>query len=576
MGREWLGYKGSKPTILILTLLTIVQGFSIIGQALGLSQTISGIFQGFSVQHSWHFLLLFIISMVIRHLCTRLQQAIAYRFAEETGTSLRQQLFKRLFELGPRHAASQGSGNLVTLGIEGIAQFRAYLELIVPRTIGMAVIPVILLGYVWLQDWVAGLILTITVPILIGFMILLGLAARKQMDKQWKSYRLLSNHFTDSLRGLETLRFLGQSRKHVETIAHVSTKYRKATMRTLRIAFLSSFALDFFTMLSVASVAVSLGLRLVDGRMSLETALVVLIVAPDYFLPIRMVGSDYHATLNGKEAGAAIQSIIDHPREEETSSSLSAPLSWTLDDPIVLSHIRVNIEAGSRSLLDDVSTVLHGARKIGIVGESGAGKSTLLDVIGGFLVPSSGSLLIHNQVLDASNRQAWQQKIAYIPQQPHLFSVSIADNIRFYEPEATEEQVEAAIRAVGLSQLVKNMPQGGKEMIGEGGRPLSGGQAQRVALARAFLGRRPILLLDEPTSHLDIETELELKTTMLNIFADRQLIIATHRLHWMAQMDLIIVMHEGKMVESGTHEQLLAHQGKYVQLLEAQAGGALV
>ncbi|MBP1990989.1 thiol reductant ABC exporter subunit CydD [Paenibacillus eucommiae] len=595
MGKELFGYEGSKPTILLIALLALVQGAAVIGQALGLAQAISALFAGQAVSDITGPLLLFVGAFIVRQLSVRFQQTIAGRFAEATSISLRKKLLKRLFELGPRFTGKHGAGNLVTLALEGAAQFRTYLELIVPRGVGTAVIPVMVLGFVLMQDVVAGVILIVTMPILIGFMILLGLAARKQMDKQWKSYRILANHFTDSLRGLETLRFLGRSRSHGTTIEQVSTKYRSATMRTLRVAFLSSFALDFFTMLSVASVAVSLGLRLVNGGIGLEAALLVLILAPEYFLPVRMVGSDYHATLNGKEAGLAIQSIIDEaatatvtgtaaaksePQElqesQETQELPASITNWSVDDPIGLCSIQVNGEAESRPLVRDVTAQLKGARKIGIVGESGAGKSTLIDVIGGFIAPSTGGVSINGSILGPSNKAAWQRKIAYIPQHPHLFSLSLADNVRFYEPEASQQEVEAAIRAAGLWELAQSLPNGCDEMIGDGGRTLSGGQAQRVALARAFLGSRPLVLLDEPTSHLDIETELELKRTMLDLFADRRIVLATHRLHWMPEMDHILVMHEGNLAEWGTHEQLLAQRGIYYELFAAQAKGVRI
>lgn len=301
----------------------------------------------------------------------------------------------KLFQLGPRMVGGRGTGDLVTLVLEGVTKFRTYLEAIIPRMVGMSVTPILVLIYVFTMDTTSGIILTVTMPIIIVFMILIGMTARKQMDRQLKSYRTLSNHFVDSLRGLETLKFLGRSRSHSDSIATVSDRYRSATMRTLRVAFLSSFALDFFTMLSVASVAVSLGLRLVNEQMTLVTGLTILILAPEYFLPVRLVGSDFHATLDGKEAAEAMKSIID---QDEVKAEVIVPngdlsvgsaaktseqiFTWHENSVLTLNDVSVKYEEAGLSSLEALNLQFKGASKIGIIGESGAGKSTLVDILG--------------------------------------------------------------------------------------------------------------------------------------------------------------------------------------------------
>ncbi|MCM3340766.1 thiol reductant ABC exporter subunit CydD [Paenibacillus sp. MER TA 81-3] len=573
MGNNLLGYKGIKPVLFLLTALALVQSISIIFLAKWLAEVISALFAGEPLQEQAGTTMLFLLAFVVRQATALLQQKVAYRFAEMTGADVRQRLMEKLFQLGPRFAKSEGTGNLVTLVLEGVAQFRTYLELFLPRMIGTAITPIMVVAYIFMQDLVAGIILVVTMPILIGFLILVGLAARKQMDRQWESYRILSNHFVDALRGLETLKFLGRSRAHSGTIGRVSDQYQTATMRTLRVAFLSSFSLDFFTMLSVASVAVSLGLRLVEGNMTLVTGLTILILAPEYFLPVRMVGADYHATLNGKEAGKAIDSILAHDAASAMSSDLPSSFTWTEESTLTLSGIHVRHEEEGPSSLEDVSIKVTGMRKIGIIGESGAGKSTLIDVLAGFLHPSAGQFELNGKSIHALTDEAWRKETTYIPQHPYLFSSSLADNVRFYAPEASSEEVERALSAAGLSGLTASLPQGCDEMIGNGGRALSGGQEQRVALARAFLCDRPIVLLDEPTAHLDIETEYELKETMLSLFEHKLVFLATHRLHWMPDMDWIIVFDHGRVAETGTHEQLLAQRGVYYEMMASQGEG---
>ncbi|MFU1798605.1 thiol reductant ABC exporter subunit CydD [Paenibacillus azoreducens] len=576
MDRNLLGYKGIKPILAFILLLTLVQSVSIILLARWLAEVLSALFAGESLHSQYPKIMMFLGAFLTRHIINFIQQKISYAFAERTGTSLRQQVMDKLFQLGPRFAKQEGTGNLVTLVLEGASKFRNYLDLIVPRMAGMSIIPWVILVYVFMQDITSGIILILTMPILIAFLILVGLAARKHTEKQLDTYRTLSNHFVDSLRGLETLKLLGQSRSHSDTIARVSDRYRSATMRTLRVAFLSSFALDFFTTLSVAVVAVGLGLRLIGGNLDLLTGLTVLILAPEYFLPVRMVGADFHATLDGKEAGAAMQLIIDEPLNQEGEESAGQDkkeLNWTKDSRISLSQVGVRHHEDGPHSLREVSLDICGTGKIGIIGASGAGKSTLIDVLGGFLKPTEGHFSLDGLQMGSLATDTWRKLTTYIPQHPYVFSSTLADNIRFYVPDAEDADVERAVAAAGLSELVQNLPLGIREMIGNGGRQLSGGQEQRVALARAFLSDRPVILLDEPTAHLDIETEYELKQTMLPLFENKLVLLATHRLHWMPEMDLIIVLEHGRVAETGTHEELLARKGAYYELIRSQLEG---
>ncbi|MGX5617928.1 thiol reductant ABC exporter subunit CydD [Bacillus cereus] len=552
-------YPGSRILYVALTIISILEAFSIIAQTIFLARAITFLFHGETVQTILSEVVYFGVAFAARNIVVRTSQILVERFAEKTGSLLRKQLIEAYFTLGPRYVQTVGTGHLVTLSIEGIEKFKTYIELTIPKMIRSSIVPGLIVLYVFTLDIESGIILVVTIPIVIIFMILLGLAAQKMADSQYEIYRVLSNHFVDTLKGLETLKYLGKSEQHEGKIEKVSKRYRKATMRTLRVAFLSSFALDFFTSLSIAFVAVGLGIRLIDGTIILLPALTILILAPEYFLPIKQVGANYHATLDGQIAMEQIEEILQQQKGIQ-KKDLNEDIVWNASSSLKLQDIKVNNTESEKAILEGINFTWEGNGAIGVIGESGAGKSTLIDVLAGFLSPSSGKMLVNGLEVDGSTREDWQKNIAYIPQQPYIFPLSLKDNIRFYETNATDEEVERVINEVGLRSLVTSLPNGIHERIGEGGRMLSGGQEQRVAMARALLSKKPIILLDEPTAHLDIETEFEIKQAMLRLFNGKLVFLATHRLHWMKQMDHILILNKGEMKESGTYEELLENE----------------
>lgn len=571
MDKQLLRYKGSKKVMALVGLLTLGQAIAIIFQAIYLSKAITMMFQGAAWSAAISSLIAFFVAHITRNFLQWGKERLAYHFADETALTLQQQLVEKTFELGPRSIGKHGSGNMITLILEGIPQFKTYIQLFIPRFLSMAIIPIVLLLYMFSVDKLSAIVLAIVLPILIVFLILLGFTAQKQMDAQLDTYKLLSRHFVDSLRGLVTLKYLGRSKAHEKAIENVSNKYRIATNRTLRVAFLSTFALDFFTSLSIAIIAVELGVRLISGNIGLEPALLILILAPDYFAPVRELGNDFHATMDGKEAGAEIRKLL----AEETVSRTDLPAvpKWTEKSALTFEEIEKMSDEG-RFILKGIDFTINGYQKVGIVGTSGAGKSTLIDLLSGFTQPSIGTVSIDGVKVDHLSLPDWQNQLTYIPQHPTIFSMTVLDNIRFYEPTATREEVDGAVKKAGLNELVNSFPKGLDELIGQAGRVLSGGEEQRIALARLLLQNRSILLFDEPTAHLDVETEHEIKATMLPMLEDKLVFFATHRLHWMKDMDIIFVFEHGEIVEVGTHDDLIGKSGAYDRLMEAQRRGA--
>ena len=556
-----------RKIMMALSGLYFVQSLMIIGQSYYLTAAIVRLWQGKGLGIE---LLLFFVFFLFRQLLNLFRErgldSYAYRQAEDT----RKQLLTKIFSHGPSLVQAEGTGNVVTTVFEGISEMENYIQLVLSKIVSMMLMPFFFLIVIAIADPISGLILLLVFPIIIIFMIILGYAAQSRAESQYTNYQILSNHFMDSLRGLETLKLFGLSKDYAKGIYSTSERFRKATMRTLRIAFMSTFTLDFFTTLSIAVVAVFLGLRLLNGQIAFFPALFVLIMAPEYFLPIRDFASDYHATLNGKNAMTAISQVLDVP-DVADRDALQLTDGWTTLSELAIKNLDFSYdtenESGSRVQLTDFDWTGFG--KIGIIGSSGAGKSTLIQLLSGFLQPQEAEISVAGQAIPHFSQTNWQENLNLIPQATYIFHGTLRENITLYKPDATDEEVARALTAAGLTEL--DLPL--STVIGAGGRDLSGGQAQRVALARAFLSdNRKVLLLDEPTAHLDIETEMDIKEALLPLLEDKLVFLSTHRLHWMPEMDWILVVEEGQIVAQGTHANLLATSPVYQKLIAEMRG----
>ncbi|MEC5339094.1 thiol reductant ABC exporter subunit CydD [Enterococcus casseliflavus] len=554
---------GMKQLLGLLAGLSFLQALFIIGQAYGLARAITGLWEGRPLEEQWGWILLFFCSFIARQAVIYFRSKRLDDYSYQQAADLRDQLLEKLFRVGPQIAQQQGTGNVTTMVLEGINQVENYLKLILAKIMNMSIIPWVILALVFYLDWESGLVLLLVFPLIIIFMIILGYAAQSKAEKQYRTFQLLSNHFIDSLRGIDTLKLFGVSKKYGKSIFASSERFRKATMASLKVGILSTFALDFFTTLSIAVVAVLLGLRLINEGILLFPALTILILAPEYFLPIRDFSSDYHATLDGKNAMTAVTEILHQP--EAQVPAVTVP-RWQEDTQLTIDQLAFSYE--EKAALRDINLNVTGFKKIGIIGLSGSGKSTLINTLSGFLVPDSGEITLGGAQTTAFRQASWQEQLIYIPQNPYIYRLTLQENVAFYQPTATKEAVLKAIEVAGLTELLAELPQGMDTMLGEGERHLSGGQAQRIALARAFLDQqRKILLFDEPTAHLDIETEVALKERMLPLMENRLVFFATHRLHWMEEMDEIIVMDQGRIVEQGTLTQLQQKQGAFTELV---------
>ncbi|WP_302395887.1 thiol reductant ABC exporter subunit CydD [Eggerthella sinensis] len=571
--RSIFALPGIKGALAFLVAVAALRALAVVGQAWALATALVNLWYGGAVLDQAGWLALFLVCFVERQALVTVQESYLERYADARADELRQDLLRTVFTEGGSVVQAHGTGTVATMVLEGVDQVETYIRLILPKTVGVVVVPFVLLVFIFPLDWVSGVIALVAFPFIILYMVILGHTAQDEAAKQHATFQVMSNHFIDSLRGIDTLKLFGRGKAHGTSIYEVSERFREATMKTLRVATLSSTVLDLFSTFSLAAVAIMLGFRLVDGTLVLFPALLVLILVPEYFKPVRDFASDYHASLDGKNALITIQQLIGQRDEDAAARANEAVPAWDADARLDVRDLGFSYP--DAAVLHDVSFSVQGFRKVGIVGTSGAGKSTLVNLLGGFAAPTEGALVVNGEDAGTLGCAPWQKQVVYIPQNPYLFHATLRENIAFYAPDAAEDDIERAVRVMGLEDVVAELPDGLDTLIGEGARALSGGQAQRIALARALLDpSRRILLFDEPTAHLDIETELELKERMLPLMEGRLVFFATHRLHWTRDMDLVLVMEDGRIVEAGAPDALLARGGAFARLVSQMGGEA--
>ncbi|MFF2406083.1 thiol reductant ABC exporter subunit CydD [Streptomyces sp. NPDC058092] len=504
--------------------LGVVGAALVIAQAMLVAEVVVGGFEdGLTVSGLRTPLILLAAVALGRALVSWLTELAAYRASAAVKSELRGRLLERAAELGPGWLSGQRTGSLVALATRGVDALDDYFARYLPQ-LGLAVVvPVAVLARIVTEDWVSAAIIVVTLPLIPLFMILIGWATQSRMDRQWRLLSRLSGHFLDVVAGLPTLKVFGRAKAQAESIRAITSQYRRATLRTLRIAFLSSFALELLATLSVALVAVTIGMRLVHGELDLYTGLVVLILAPEAYLPIRQVGAQYHAAAEGLSAAEEIFSVLE--TEPRPGGTEDIPESLRLE----LEGVTVRHEGRTEASLDGASLVVDEGETVALVGPSGVGKSTLLDVVLGFTAPDEGRVRVGGVDLATLAPERWRERIAWVPQRPYLFAGTIAENVRLARPDADDGAVTAALRDAGAYDFVAELPDGAQTLLGEDGAGLSAGQRQRLALARAFLADRPLLLLDEPTASLDGETEAGIVEAVRRLAQGRTVLLVVHR-----------------------------------------------
>ncbi|MFJ5849220.1 thiol reductant ABC exporter subunit CydD [Streptomyces sp. NPDC092903] len=532
--------RATRLFLVAVVVLGLAGAALVIAQAMLVAEVVVGGFEDGLTGSGLRTPLLLLAAVALgRALVSWLTELAAHRAGAAVKSELRGRLLDRAAALGPEWLSGQRTGSLVTLATRGIDALDDYFARYLPQ-LGLAVVvPVAVLARVVTEDWISAAIIVVTLPLIPLFMILIGWATQSRMDRQWRLLSRLSGHFLDVVAGLPTLKVFGRAKAQAESIRTITSQYRLATVRTLRIAFLSSFALELLATLSVALVAVTIGMRLVHGELDLYTGLVVLILAPEAYLPLRQVGAQYHAAAEGLSAAEEIFSVLE--TEPPTGGTREVPPSPRLE----LQGVTVRHPGRTEPSLAGASLVVEEGETVALVGPSGVGKSTLLNVVLGFAAPDEGRVRVGGTDLADLSPERWRERIAWVPQRPHLFAGTIAENVRLARPEADDSAVTAALRDAGAYDFVAALPDGAATLLGEDGAGLSAGQRQRLALARAFLADRPVLLLDEPTASLDGETEAGIVEAVRRLAAGRTVLLVVHRPALLSVADRVVTLEPG-------------------------------
>ncbi len=517
--------------------LGLVGAGLIIAQAMLIAEVVVGAFKdGHDAAGLRTSLLLLAAVAVGRGLVSWLTELAANKASAAVKSELRGRLLERAAGLGPQWLSSQRTGSLVALATRGVDALDDYFARYLPQ-LGLAVVvPVAVLARIVTEDWVSAATIVVTLPLIPLFMALIGWATQSQMDRQWRLLSRLSGHFLDVVAGLPTLKVFGRAKAQAESIKAITSDYRRVTLKTLRIAFISSFALELLATISVALVAVGVGMRLVHGDLDLYTGLVILVLAPEAYLPLRQVGAQYHAAAEGLSAAEEIFEVLQTPQPQGGTGSVPA-------GPVRLELDRVTVRHPGRTepSLADASLVVEPGETVALTGPSGVGKSTLLHALLGFVTPQDGGrVLVSGADLATLSLTQWRERIAWVPQRPHLFAGTIAQNVRLARPDADDAAVLDALRDAGAHDFVAALPNGMDTALGEDGAGLSAGQRQRLALARAFLADRPVLLLDEPTAALDGETEAGIVDAVRRLAVGRTVLLVVHRPALLAVADRVV------------------------------------
>jgi ATP-binding cassette subfamily C protein CydCD len=461
----------------------------------------------------------------------------AQRSSVSVKSELRLQAAERVAALGPAGLEGRDTGRISVLMTTGIDALDGYFSRYLPQLFLAVIVPVAIVAVAAGADWVSALLIAVSLPLIPIFMALVGATTRDRTARRMRSLQRLAGHFLDVVAGLPTLKVFGRAKAQARAIADVTDRYRTATMATLRLTFLSSLVLELLATVSVALVAVAVGLRLLGGTLTFHDALFVLVLAPEAYLPLRALAATYHASADGVQAAADVFELLEAPDAGPGGGRTRAQ-----GTRLAIHGLEVTYAGRRIPAVHDLDLVVETGEVVALTGPSGCGKSTVLSVILGLRRPDAGHVRLGDVDLAELDLADWRARLGWMPQRPHLFARTVAENVRLGRPDASDGEVEAALESAGLTRVVHGLPHGIGTRLGEGGAGLSAGERQRLALARAFVREAPLLLLDEPTASLDNETEADVLSTVGRLLDGRTALVVAHRPALVALADRVVEM----------------------------------
>jgi ATP-binding cassette, subfamily C, bacterial CydD len=517
-------------------------------QATLLARIVARAFDGASLGAVESALVLLALVFALRGLLAWAFEVAGARAASTVLSELRLELVARRLRAQPAALDGVTGGEISAAGIQGVDALAAYFGRYLPQVVLACIVPLAVIGWVAAIDLTSALIMLVTLPLVPVFMWLIGRYTEERTREQWTALRLLSTHFLDVVRGLPTLRLLNRSRAQLEALREVGERYRRATMGSLRITFLSGSVLELGATLGVALVAVTIGVRLVGGNIGLEAGLTVLVLAPELYLPLRRLGAQYHASAEGIEVADRILALLEAPDEVGARGALAAPSPRVA--VVRFENVAFAYPSRPALVLDGLDLELLPGETLALVGDSGTGKSTVANLLLRLAAPTSGRVTVGGVDLAHCDADTWRRQLAWVPQQPTLFRGTVADNIALGRRAATEQEIYTAARDAGADGFVRGLPAGYDTVVGDGGRPLSAGERRRIALARAFLRDAPLVVLDEPTADLDPESAALVGRAVERLRAGRTLLLIAHRPELANLADRIVLLEHGRATVS--------------------------